>query len=64
MKITPSRSETVSPGRPMIRLTKVPPAPQRRCASGGVLKTTTSPRLGSRRWKMTRFASTRSDVPA
>src|SRR5512134_1801077 len=44
-----------------MRFTNVPLALQRRCAAGGVSNTTTSPRSGSRKRKMKRFARTRSE---
>ena len=64
MTITPSRSAQVSPGRPTIRLTKVPPAPQRSTARGGVRKNTTSPLPTPSNGHSTRSATTRSDRSA
>src|SRR5256714_3474784 len=56
-----SSSFTVSPGRPITRLTNVPPSPHLRAASLGVLKTTMSPRDGLRpKSRQMRQASTRS----
>ena len=54
----------VSPGRPISRLTKVPPAPHFTRASGGVLKTMIWPRCGLEKSRQTRQASTRSLKPA
>src|SRR5579884_817240 len=57
----PLTSETVSPGRPISRLTKVPPTPH---ASFGAWKTTICPRSGSPKRYASRFAITRSlNVP-
>ena len=64
MKTTPPSIRHVSPGRTISRFTNVPPAPQRSTARGGVSKTTTSPRSGSRHRYTSRFASTRSEYPA
>src|SRR6267142_667436 len=48
----------------MIRFTNVPAGGQLKAAFDGVLKTMMSPRCGSRKWKMKRFASTRSEKRA
>ena len=58
----PSRSDTSSPGSPMMRLTKVEPASlcPHRCAVSGVLKTTICPRFGSPNLYASRLAITRS----
>src|SRR4051812_44999870 len=55
-----SSSFTVSPGRPITRLTNVPPSPHLRAASLGVLKTTMSPRDGEPKSRQMRHARTRS----
>src|SRR3954451_21624379 len=55
-----SSSFTVSPGSPMMRLTNVPASPHACAAAFGVLKTTTSPRLGLRKLRQILQASTRS----
>src|SRR5262249_10846091 len=53
-------SRTVSPGRPIKRLTNVPPSPHFNAAPPGVLKTTMSPREGAPKGRQIRHASTRS----
>jgi hypothetical protein len=56
-----SSSLMLSPGRPITRLTNVPPSPQSVAAGFGVLKTTMSPRDGLRpKARQMRHASTRS----
>src|SRR5712691_1272439 len=61
MDTKPLRSDTMSPGRPIRRLTKVPPSPHFTAASGGVLKTMMSPREGELKSRQIRHASTRSE---
>src|SRR5579872_3000558 len=58
----PLRSVTVSPGRPISRLTKVvPPSPASHFdADGGVVKTTICPRFGLSKSYASRLTSTRS----